>query len=232
MGLNLQQMGSGPPVLLIHGAASCSRVWEPQMCHLAAQGFTAIAVDLPGHGLSVGSGTIAAAVAGVAELLPAVQPVAVVGYSFGGVVAIEVARHYPVPGLLLVCPAVAIPPSTSYFYDWLMGWPLDWIARYRSWLKPWILSPMGRLSLDENPHTIRELWPLLRAWSGTLTHLNMPIWVAGGRLDHIAPPRVLDHFTRRLPQGHLTLFGGRHRPMESEPERFNAWLMQGVRMSL
>jgi pimeloyl-ACP methyl ester carboxylesterase len=42
--------GSGPPLLLLHGAASMAAAWAPLFAEL--QGFRLLAVDLPGHGLS------------------------------------------------------------------------------------------------------------------------------------------------------------------------------------
>jgi len=46
--------GDGPIVLLVHGTY-WSRVWWPAIGHLAAAGWRAVAVDLPGCGRSAAS---------------------------------------------------------------------------------------------------------------------------------------------------------------------------------
>lgn len=49
LGLSYERRGKGEPLLLIHGAGSYRRVWEPIMDALARER-DVIAVDLPGHG--------------------------------------------------------------------------------------------------------------------------------------------------------------------------------------
>ncbi len=49
--LNYERTGKGEPLLLLHGAGSFRRVWDPLLDRLAKQR-DVIAVDLPGHGLS------------------------------------------------------------------------------------------------------------------------------------------------------------------------------------
>ena len=48
------ESGSGQPVLFLHGASlgSSADVWVPNLPAFAAQGFHAIAPDMPGFGLS------------------------------------------------------------------------------------------------------------------------------------------------------------------------------------
>ena len=43
-----------PIVLLVHGAGMDRTVWNLQTRYLAHHGYTALAVDLPGHGASTG----------------------------------------------------------------------------------------------------------------------------------------------------------------------------------
>ncbi|MFO1205539.1 MAG: alpha/beta hydrolase [Burkholderiales bacterium] len=47
-------VGSGPTLLLIHGLFASKEQWNAAACQLAASGYTALAVDLPGYGKSDG----------------------------------------------------------------------------------------------------------------------------------------------------------------------------------
>ncbi len=103
--------GSGEPLLLLHGLAGSTRNWVEVLPDLL-QRHRVVAVDLPGH---AGSGRLprGASTTDFAEVAAAVLeqeglgPALVVGHSFGGLVAIRLARSRPelVRGLLLVAPA-------------------------------------------------------------------------------------------------------------------------------
>jgi 3-oxoadipate enol-lactonase len=80
-------------VLLLHAGIADRRMWEPQVEALEAAGHRALASDLPGFGdAPLEPGTIAY-VDHAASLLGA--PAAVVGCSFGGRIAIELAVARP-----------------------------------------------------------------------------------------------------------------------------------------
>ena len=51
-GINYTVHGDGAPVILIHGMAASLYDWEALMPALAASGYRAYALDLPGHGES------------------------------------------------------------------------------------------------------------------------------------------------------------------------------------
>lgn len=99
----------GRPVVLVHGLASTSRLWDGVAEHLASSGRRGVGVDLRGHGESdaptVGYDTTTAA-DDLIVLLPQVSdvPVTLAGQSWGGNVALEVAARRPdlVAGLALV----------------------------------------------------------------------------------------------------------------------------------
>ena len=103
--------GHGEPVLLVHGLAGGSANWCEVVPELVER-HRVIAVDLPGHagsaplprGATVGD--FAAEVAAVLEAED-VDSALVAGHSFGGLVALRLARARPelVRGLLLVSPA-------------------------------------------------------------------------------------------------------------------------------
>ncbi len=225
MPLSYRVTGSGTGVLLIHGTAANQTSWQPQVEFLTGAGYQVMTVDLPGHGQSSGRCTVSTSVEAVLELVMTLKPQVVVGHSLGGVVALEVARQFPCQGLLLVCPAINIPPLTKLFYDGLvLGGAVYVMSYFKDGLKRLTSSRMGQISLDTNPRMLQELWPTLRDWSADYSHLKLPIQIAGGYLDHIAPPASLRRLVNQLPQAQLTLFQARHLPMESQSRLFNAWL--------
>jgi 2-succinyl-6-hydroxy-2,4-cyclohexadiene-1-carboxylate synthase len=97
-----------PAILFLHGFMGSSADWREVMAALGDRTFR-IAVDLPGHGASLGlppdsyttEGAIRAVV-GILDELEVVRPV-VAGYSMGGRLALYLALRYPerCAGLLL-----------------------------------------------------------------------------------------------------------------------------------
>jgi pimeloyl-ACP methyl ester carboxylesterase len=91
--------GSGPPIVLIHGITSSSEVWVPAGSRLARH-HTVLAPDLLGHGQSAkprGDYSMGAFASGIRDLVVALDlgPVAVVGHSLGGGVAMQFAYQFP-----------------------------------------------------------------------------------------------------------------------------------------
>ena len=86
MTLHLREWGTGARVaVLIHGAMGESRCWWQVGPALAARGFRAIAVDLPGHGHSRPSGdaSLDMFVTSLLESVPH-RPALAIGHSLGG----------------------------------------------------------------------------------------------------------------------------------------------------
>ena len=91
--------GEGEAVLLLHGLGSCAADWEPQIDALAS-GYRVIAVDLRGHGASPapdGDWRIGDMADDVLRLLAqlGLRRVHLVGFSLGGMVALELANRAP-----------------------------------------------------------------------------------------------------------------------------------------
>ena len=88
--------GHGTAVLLIHGLGDRHRVWAELMPHLVTAGLRAVAIDLPGHGLSRGPewtvpGTLERIVLTTESL--GLREVHLVGNSFGGYLALQLAAE-------------------------------------------------------------------------------------------------------------------------------------------
>jgi pimeloyl-ACP methyl ester carboxylesterase len=86
-----------PTVVFIHGVLNDHSVWILQSRYLAHHGWNVLAVDLPGHCKSQGEApaTVEAAADFIAALLDAagVQKAALVGHSFGSLIALEAAAR-------------------------------------------------------------------------------------------------------------------------------------------
>ena len=92
-------LGSGPPLLLIHGIGDSSETWADVLPALARR-HTVIAPDLLGHGQSAkprADYTIAAYACGMRDLLTllGIDHVTVVGHSLGGGIAMQFAYQFP-----------------------------------------------------------------------------------------------------------------------------------------
>ncbi|MGL5809639.1 MAG: alpha/beta fold hydrolase [Nocardioides sp.] len=103
--------GAGPAVLLIHAGVADRRMWEPQLSDLT-QVHRVVRVDLCGFGNSPLPPDPYDHVTDVVAVLEetGVDRVSVVGASFGGLIAQELARRHSnrVERLLLLCPASAL----------------------------------------------------------------------------------------------------------------------------
>ena len=93
-------------VLLLHAGIADRRMWAPQVAALEAAGHRALAPDLPGFGDAPLEPGVVDYVAFAADQLDG--PAAVVGCSFGGRVALELALARPelVDRLVLVAPGL------------------------------------------------------------------------------------------------------------------------------
>jgi len=92
-------VGRGPAVVLLHGIAGSSRTWRAVMPRLAEH-HTVIAPDLFGHGQSgkprgdYSLGAFASSVRDLLEVLD-IESATIVGQSFGGGVAMQLAYQHP-----------------------------------------------------------------------------------------------------------------------------------------
>ncbi len=103
------RLGTGPVWVLTHGWSGSSNQFYPLMEHIAAQGFTALAYDHPGHGESEGAlGHIPAFVRGLEAILDSEDDVVgLIGHSMGCATAIE-CRHSKIVDrpMLLIAPVL------------------------------------------------------------------------------------------------------------------------------
>lgn len=119
MSLNVQTSGSGPRLLLLHGWALNSHVWDDIIGPLGER-FTVVCVDLPGHGASPWPPEFHDHESLAALLAPELRDEAIVlGWSLGALAAMQLALDHAraVRALILV----AATPRFVRNEEWLEG---------------------------------------------------------------------------------------------------------------
>ncbi len=118
--LNVETVGSGPPLLLLHGFTGSNATWAPFL--EAWCDFTTVCVDFIGHGGSDSPAeasryAMSACLDDLCAALDAlsIEKTAVLGYSMGGRVALQLAVKRPqrVSALILVSASPGIEDSTE-----------------------------------------------------------------------------------------------------------------------
>lgn len=106
-----------PTIVFIHGVLNDHSVWILQSRYLAHHGFNVLAVDLPGHGKSAGNcpKSVEEAAAFVIALLDAakIEKAALVGHSWGSLIALHAASMVPKRVTHLAMVATAFPMKVS-----------------------------------------------------------------------------------------------------------------------
>ncbi|MGH8527981.1 MAG: alpha/beta fold hydrolase, partial [Gammaproteobacteria bacterium] len=116
MCLSAVRRGLGRPLVLLHGWGSSSRVWR-KLSRLLATQFQTTAFDLPGFGLSDPTESIVLSQISDRLLRSIEGRFMILGWSLGGLVALEMARRAPerVAGVVLI----AVNPCFVRRYDWV-----------------------------------------------------------------------------------------------------------------
>lgn len=103
---HVQKMGSGPPLLLLHGTGASVHSWRGLM-PLLAQTHTVIAPDLPRHAFTTGHDAYAMSLPSMAReiagLMQAMQiePGAIIGHSAGAAIALQLALDHGYTGPII-----------------------------------------------------------------------------------------------------------------------------------
>lgn len=241
---------AGAPVLLLHGIGGGRAIWRGTVAALAAAGFDAIAVDLPGYGDSLavptgGVGTMADAVRAMMDQL-GLQQAAIVGHSMGGMVAQTLAAQTSqrVSSLVLACtsPAFGKPDGNwqARFVAERLA-PLDaglGMPGLAAQLVPPMVGPAADASgvalaqqvMGAVPEaTYRCVLAAIVAFDGraALPQLTMPTLCLAGALDKTAPPEVMRRMAERLPRArYAQIDGAGHIANVEQPQAFNNSLIQ------
>ena len=121
---HVQEIGDGPPLLLLHGTGSATHSWRGLVPYLRER-FRLIAIDLPGHGFTQRPParlfTLSGMASGVCDLLGklAVSPAMIVGHSAGAAVMLRMSLDGRVAPKALVSLNGALRPYRGDAARWL-----------------------------------------------------------------------------------------------------------------
>jgi pimeloyl-ACP methyl ester carboxylesterase len=190
--LYYERIGSGPPVVLIHGGNLDRRMWDPQF-FLLGRTHTAIRYDVRGFGRSSPADRPYQSHEDLAALLDSlgVAKASIVGLSLGGRIAIDFALSHPTRVDRLVLAG----PGLSGWRDWaapdsawrdslaLAARAGDSVGIVRAWLQSDYMKPaMGHPNLA--PILERLSLENASAWMGSIR--------SGGDPEREADPPAID----------------------------------------
>lgn len=251
--LNYLDEGKGGPLLLIHGHTLDLRIWEPLIGPLHEAGLRTVRLDLRGHGGSSlpsrgyhwsDHAADAAAVLDSAG----VDRAAVVGYSIGGGIALDMALTMPerVSRLALLSPVLPDRPYEGEFFASLRE-----VARVirgdgvrAAMVGPWIESPLWRGSV-ERPGMRDRLIAIVRDFPGAdylaverdrvergwtvpdrLSEIHAPALVLVGELELPGFRAWSAEIAERIGGARLEILGGvGHLHLLEDPDRVAALLV-------
>jgi pimeloyl-[acyl-carrier protein] methyl ester esterase len=236
--LHIETVGAGPDLVLIHGWAMHSGIFAP-LTPLLAERFRVHLVDLPGHGFSRGDTGACDLAAWAGRVLDATPAAIWVGWSLGGLVALQAALARPsrVRGLV----EIAASPCFVNADDWTHGVDLAVFAQfalglrqnYREAIERFLaLETLGSANAQAE---LRELKTLVFARGepaldvleqglymleatdlrAALAQLAMPsLWI-GGRRDRLVPSAAMRWAATQSVQSGFVEIASGHAPFLS-----------------
>jgi pimeloyl-[acyl-carrier protein] methyl ester esterase len=244
MNLHVESIGSGEPLLLIHGWGMHGGVWT-DVAQRLAQDFHVISVDLPGFGAStpLPQTNLDGLVQALSDQFAA--PLNVLGWSLGGQVALHWAGREPDKVRRLVL--VTSTPCFAEREDWLFGMAGEVLAKFAAELEQNHAATLRRfialqLRGSENE---RELLAQLRerlfsrgepdmgALRGGLEILRdadlraglpeiaQPTLLIAGERDKLTPPEASYYLAQSMPSARVVeVADAAHAPFLSHPDIF------------
>ena len=247
-------IGGGPPVVLVHGWLSSSRIWEP-LARRLAQRFTVYSLDLvgfgesdkpaSGYGVRNGSRLLYAFCAhfGLARA-------SVIGHDLGGSMVVKLAADHPdLVGRVVL---VSVPADDDQIDLptplWLATLPVVGPLFYalgraarpvrKMWMRPFVADPEDLT--DDLVDDAGRSTPAAAARTLTISRreisrgrlvrqagiIKMPMLVVSGEEDQIVDPHSVGAWAGSVQRAEICLMDGcGHAPMIERPAEFNAQVL-------
>jgi pimeloyl-ACP methyl ester carboxylesterase len=233
-----------PTVVFIHGVLNDHSVWGLQTRYFAHHGWNVLALDMPGHCRSQGEppNSVEEAADFIVALLDAagLKKVALVGHSFGALVALEAAARAPERVTRLALVGVAHPMKVSpallenaqhqpmkaidmvNVYSHSMMAPPPSSLGPGTWLHGGARALMRRV-LASNPrvNVFHRGFVACDSYTGgdaAIAKVQCPVLFVLGKSDAMTPPRSAQGLQQKAREGRTVLVEAGHQLMTEAPD--------------
>jgi pimeloyl-ACP methyl ester carboxylesterase len=241
-----------PTAIFIHGVLNDHSVWILQTRYLANHGWNVLAVDLPGHCRSAGDPptTVEAAADFVLALMDAasLEKAALIGHSFGSLIAMEAASRAPQRVSHLVLVGTAFPMKVSpALIEASLNAPMKALEMVnifsRSTLAPppsamgpgtWVYGAsmaLGRRVLASNTktnlfHTGFKACDSYTGGDEAIAKVTCPVLFVLGEVDQMTTPKAAQGLIGKAQHAQVVYLPGGHHQMNETPEPMLQALIQ------
>lgn len=159
---HIQEWGTGPTLLLLHGAGASTHTWRDLISRLS-ENHHVIALDLPGHGFTRAGSVSRLGLQTTAEDIAALctsedwQPTALIGHSAGAAVALDLASRLP------GTPAVIGLNAALDRFEGMAGWLFPMLAKLLA------LNPLTAIAFSAGGARPGRARNVIRATGSTLS---------------------------------------------------------------
>jgi pimeloyl-ACP methyl ester carboxylesterase len=233
-----------PTAIFIHGVLNDHSVWILQTRYLAHHGWNVLAIDLPGHCRSGGEppASVEEAADFVLALMDAagLEKAALIGHSFGALIALEAASKAPSRVSQLVLVGIAFPMRVSpALLQASVTEPMKALEMVnvfsRSTLAPppsalgpgtWVYGAsmaLGRRVLASNPK-VNVFYTGFKACDSyqnglqAMARVTCPVLFVLGKVDQMTPPKAAQELIRLACTSQVVEVPGGHHQMNETPE--------------
>ncbi|MGK7755843.1 alpha/beta fold hydrolase BchO [Roseovarius sp. C03] len=159
---HVQEWGTGPTLLLLHGAGASTHTWRELIPRLSEHHHV-VALDLPGHGFTRAGSVSRLGLATTAEDIAALcadrnwQPIALIGHSAGAAVALDLGTRLP------GAPAVIGLNAALDRFEGMAGWIFPMLAKLLA------LNPLTAIAFSAGGARPNRARNVIRATGSTLS---------------------------------------------------------------
>jgi pimeloyl-ACP methyl ester carboxylesterase len=235
-----------PTVMFIHGALGDHSVWALQSRYFANHGWNVLCPDLPGHCRSLGTppDTVEAGARFIIGLIKAsgqgTTPVALVGHSFGSLIALEVAAREP--GLVnkLVLVGTAFPMKVSdALLEGSVRSPLKTMELVNVFQRSTLAAPPSALgpgtwvygtslalakrvfSSNQATNVFQSSFKACNDYAGgeaAMAKVQCPVLFLLGEADQMTPPKAAQSLVKTARNARVVMVPSGHHQMTEAPE--------------